>query len=140
MGITLILLLALAVAGMIMLSGCTANADKYGNGGQPYAGNGADAYDGRRQHAMGNRSGTMGRGGFGNITDTERQQMMQVWAAACAGKTSGDACTVQDALVGARGEMKGTCIARGENLTCAPSGTGGRNGTRGGFGQPPQNP
>ena len=141
MEIVLILLLALAIAGMIMLSGCTASADNYGNDGQQYTG----IDDSAGAAYSGNRNGMLERGGFGNITDAQRQQMMQTWAAACDGKAAGDACFVQ----GAQGEINGTCSARDGNMTCMPSGMGGRgapggqpqgNGTQGGFGQPPQNP
>ena len=151
--IILILVLALAVAAAILLSGCTASD---GNG-QQYAGDGSA--QGNRTGMMRNGSGMNVRGGLGNITDAQGQQMMQAWAAACGGKASGDACAVQSALGGAQGKMNGTCSSRGGNLTCMPigmggqpggNGTGGRsrdgtgrqppgNGTRGGFGRPPQN-
>ena len=167
-----ILILAL-VAGMVLLAGCTADssqaggqpnafggADAYANGGaqvapgdgQQYAGNGSGAgapYAGTRSGMMRNGSGMTGRGGFGNITDAQRQQMMQAFEEACSGKAAGDACTVQVGALGgtqgaasggASGQINGTCSARGGNLTCMPSGMGGRNGTRAGFGQPGGNP
>ena len=152
MEVALILLLAIALACTMMLSGCTASADNNGNGGQPgsntqvapgngqAAGNngGAGALNpGSRGGMMRNGNGMPGRGGFGNITDAQRQQMMQAWAAACDGKSLGDACTAQAAFGNAQGEMNGTCSTRNGTLSCTPSGMGGRgwNGTRGGFGQ-----
>ena len=150
-----ILVLAL-VAGIIMLSGCAGSGSQAGNqpadgsygtapapndGGagsaaqQQYAGGSGRAQGfGNRSGMMRNGSGMGGRGGFGNgnITDAQRQQMMQAWAAACDGKAAGDACTAQSTLGGGAREMNGTCSARSGNLTCTPSGMmGGRNGTDG---------
>ena len=146
--IKMILVLAL-VAGMIMISGCAASDGSGSQAGNPPSNDnnyGAAQNDGAGTPGFGNRSGMMrngsgmgGRGGFGNgnITDAQRQQMMQAWAAACDGKTTGDTCSVAQ---GARGSMNGTCGNRNGTLSCTPSGMGGRNGTRGGFGQPLQNP
>ena len=151
---TLTILLAIALACMMMLSGCTAgmdqNAGDIGAGvqeGSPqYSGNGGAAQPGNQSGMARNGSGFAGRGAFGNITDAQRQQMAQAGIAACEGKAVGDACTFTNASGGAQGGMNGTCSARGGNLSCMPSGMGRRggqppgNGTRGGFGQPPQNP
>jgi len=81
-----------------------------------------------------------GRSAFGNITGAQRQQMMQAWQAACDGKAAGDACSVQNAFGNAQRGMNGTFGDRNGTLSCTPSGMGGRNGTRGGFGRPPQAP
>ena len=142
MEISLIIMLVLAIAGVVMLSGCTASNGDYGaapdsgGSGQQYAaGNGSAGFgsgngmmqDGSRQWngtRAGTRSGMMGRG---NITEAQRQQMMQAWTAACEGKAAGDACTVQGTF-GSSGaqELNGTCSSRNGNLTCMPANFGGR--------------
>ncbi|MFA6214676.1 MAG: hypothetical protein WC717_05365 [Candidatus Micrarchaeia archaeon] len=138
--IALILLLALAVAGMIMLSGCTAIN---GNGEEQQAGGGAGAAEEDAwQYPAGNQSSTTRNGSsmperseVRNITDAQRQQMVQGQASACDGKAAGDTCTVQ----GDWGEMSGTCSERGGSMACMPSGMGGRGApgnASGGFGQP----
>jgi hypothetical protein len=139
MEISLIIALALSIACIMMLAGCTAS-----DSGQAVAGNaGGIAQDDRGNGAVwGNRSGMMQNGSRqpgmrGNITDAQRQQMMQEGAAACDGKSEGDACAVQNAFGGAQGGMNGTCLGRDGNLTCMPPGAGGQQGRRA---WPPQNP
>ena len=146
------------IACALLLFGCTASdasaqagGQQQGNG-QQYAGNGSAGASGNGGTGAlnpGNRSGMMrngssmagwGAGAFGNMTDAQRQQMMQAWTTACDGKAVGDVCTVQNALGGAGGQINGTCSARGGNLTCMPSGMGGRNGTPGNGTAPQQNP
>jgi len=128
--IILILLLALAVAGMIMLAGCTASEGD--DGGQQYAGNNGGA----GAPYAGSLNGTRWQGGFGNATDSQRQQMMQALESACDGKAPGDACEVQGGagsmqegvggayreMGGAQRGINGTCSARNGTLACAQAG------------------
>jgi len=50
-----------------------------------------------------------------NVTDEQRQQMMQQQTAACQGKSINDSCTMESQ----RGERNGTCVQRNETLRCS---------------------
>ena len=67
------------------------------------------------------------QGNFKNLTEQERQQMieqrMQMMQAACQGKAEGDSCSVQSP----RGERKGTCKTQNETLACS-TGANNRDG------------
>lgn len=65
--------------------------------------------------------GENGRPPTMNISDEERQQMMearmQTAITACRDKAEGDACTMTAG--GSRGNMTGTCKTQNGNLTCS---------------------
>ena len=68
-----------------------------------------------------------GRPGFGsNLTEEERQQMMQQRLeeerTACEGKAEGDQCT----LTNPRGDMAGSCSTLNETLVCRVQFGGGQ--------------
>jgi hypothetical protein len=122
--IALIIALALLMALVVLLSGCTSNSNQQqdafaaGNGSNPP---GAPPFD--ANFRGGNRSN------FGNLTSEQRQQMMEEMAqqaiSACKGKSEGDAC----AMNSPRGNTTGTCTTRNETLSCGFGNMGGQ-GTR----------
>jgi hypothetical protein len=122
--IAMVSLAALIIIGMIFsftFTGCapkTENANTVGVGGindvnSPSAGNPPN--DTRPQ----------GPGGQGNLTDEERQVMMEQRMneaiSACKDMAEGDTCTITSS----RGEMQGTCQTRNETIMC-DAGFGGR--------------
>lgn len=145
--IVLILLLALAIAAVILLSGCVsesgAASPPAAGGAQP--GGSFDAQYGQpeargaAQGQQGNGSGMQrrgyngtimrgaqnGTGWQGNMTQEQREQMEQQRISACEGKTEGDSC--QLALQEGMPQMSGTCQSMNGALSCGfARGMGGR--------------
>jgi len=148
----LIALMVALVAGLILLAGCTqeqasgssgsSTAPDGQNGAPAASGNAANApssgnaggFSGARNFTGGqgsfnasNRAGRNGSGaGMQNLTAAQRSQMlvqrMAQMAAACGGKSEGDACI----LTSQRGNMTGSCAPLNGTLACSyGSGTGG---------------
>ena len=140
--LVVLIVLALIVAFVILLSGCTAqgNSGQQGTvqGGQPgfpspQIGNGSGnetappsgMANGQApasgQYGGFNRSRLM-VGNLSNLTDAQRQQLfasrMQQMQGACLGKSQGDACFLQ----GQGGQINGTCSSNNGTLFCSLGG------------------
>ena len=127
--LVVLIVLALIVAFVILLSGCTAqdNSGQQGlaaQNGQPGSAQAPPAgqpYPPNNTYGMFNRS-RFGMGNFSNLTDAQRQQLfasrMQQMQGACLGKSQGDACFLQ----GQGGQINGTCSSNNGTLFCSLGG------------------
>ncbi|MBI5226664.1 hypothetical protein HY994_05535 [Candidatus Micrarchaeota archaeon] len=124
------LMLALLLVGTVVLAGCTQPDDGYDG---PRRGFGNRTFNGTRGGAG------VGSGGFGNLTESQRQDRAQqrrfALTTACDGKAENDACTLEgrDNRNGSNTNLtlNGTCHALNGTMRCWP-----QFQDRGGFGRP----
>jgi hypothetical protein len=126
--LSIVIVCALVALSVALISGCSQpagtsptddgnslNQGRFQQGVRPQdrgGGQNPSGYPGRL-------NGTMnGSGRFGNMTEAERQALMeerlQQGKEACAGKAEGDTCTTPSP----RGDQEGTCTLQDANLIC----------------------